>query len=163
MDFADAAKRTPLMFAAFQGHGGVVQFLVERGAALNLISGAEFTALDYALKGVEVAIAKFLHGRGAKLGDIASVMSFICEKGEVELVKIALTQNPPLDTLDGNGITGLHYAAIRGHTAVAALLLEKGAGVDVKAKNGKTALGFAQGAGNAELIALLQKHGAQAV
>ena len=127
---------------------------------MNLVSAADFTALDYAAKGLELPIATLLHGRGARMGDISSVMSFVADQGNAAMAKIVLAHDPPLDTLDGNGAGPLHYAALKGHVELAALLLGKGANVDFPSGGGKTALTMATKLGHEAFVALLKKHGA---
>jgi ankyrin repeat protein len=148
------------MFAAYQGHAAVVKYLLANGANVNLASEADFTALDYAVKGAELECAALLQGSGAKLGDIASVMSFVCDQGHVALAKLVLSHRPPLDALDGNGVAPLHYAAIRGHLALAELLISAGARVNTTSKSGLTPLAMAKDAQQAELVALLERQGA---
>ncbi|MFT3709236.1 MAG: ankyrin repeat domain-containing protein [Archangium sp.] len=156
-DFVDGAKRSALMFAAFQGAAHVVILLVERGASLNLVSTADFTALDYALKGAEPAIAELLFSRGAKMGDVPSVLSFVADNGNVELAKILLAAaKPKLDSLDANGVGALHYAVIKGHVALAALLVANGATSGFAMKNGTTALQLAERSGNPAMLAALK-------
>ena len=155
VDFADAGKRTALMYAAYGGELAVVRLLLELEAEPDLKSGADFTALDYALKAGEVECAQALHARGAKTGDLASVVSFVCDAGKPELVRIVLAPGPTLDVLAGNGAAPLHYAAMRGHLEAAGLLLEAGADPALQTSTGLSALGIAQQRGDAAMIALL--------
>jgi ankyrin repeat protein len=151
-DLADGANRTPLMHAAFQGHEEAVRLLLAKGADANVVASSDFTALDYALKTGQLACAKLLQEKGAKMGDIASVMSFICNDGNVEACRIALANRPKLDVPDGNGMTPLMYAAMRGNDALVSLLLEAGADPKVANGAGKTAASMAA-AGGHEAIA----------
>ena len=57
----------------------------------------------------------------------------------------------------------LHYAAVRGNTKAAALLLENGARVDMKTRKGKTALHFAADRNFIELAELLLDNGANII
>ncbi|MBL8953949.1 MAG: ankyrin repeat domain-containing protein, partial [Myxococcaceae bacterium] len=97
------------------------------------------------------------HAAGAKVGDLASVVSFVCEGGKPELVRIVLAQGPKLDVLDGNGAAPLHYAAVRGHLETARLLLEAGADPAQPAANGLSALAIAQQRNDVAMIALLDR------
>lgn len=156
IDFVDQGKRSALMFAAFQGRGVVVADLLLRKANVNLVSSSDFTALDYALKGAEPQIAMLILASGGQMGDVPSVLSFVCDNGSVELAKIVMVFKPQLNALDGNGVAPLHYAVIKGHVALARLLVANGAKVDLPAKSGVTPLALAQRSGNAELIAALE-------
>lgn len=83
-----------------------------------------------------------------QLGDVSQVRAW--------LAKDASLVNRP----DSFGATALHYAALWGHTDVAALLLERGADVHAFAADGKTPLHIAATCGNEEVAALLIAHGA---
>ena len=55
-------------------------------------------------------------------------------------------------------MTALHFAALKGHLAIAKRLLEGGADWTLKAKDGRTALDRARlQAGNSEVVALLSE------
>jgi ankyrin repeat protein len=61
---------TPLHQAVWATHEGVVRFLVERGARLDIKDTAhEGTALDWAIYGERTEIEKHLRGQGAKTAD----------------------------------------------------------------------------------------------
>ncbi|MBL8910249.1 MAG: ankyrin repeat domain-containing protein [Archangium sp.] len=113
IDFVDQGKRSALMFAAFQGQGVVVAELLLRKANVNLKSSADFTALDYALKGAEPQIATLLLASGGQMGDIPSVLSFVADHGSVELAKIVLVFKPDLNALDAQGVAPLHTRCSR--------------------------------------------------
>lgn len=63
---------------------------------------------------------------------------------------------------DGAAWTALHYAAMRGHAGVLALLLDAGAEVNGASENGTTALMLAASEGRREAVALLLGRGADA-
>ncbi|MGW8283955.1 MAG: ankyrin repeat domain-containing protein, partial [Gemmatimonadota bacterium] len=63
-------------------------------------------------------------------------------------------------TTDGSGRTPLHYAASRGHAAVAGLLLDSGADIDATEEDGETPLHFAAWRSETGTGALLIERGA---
>lgn len=56
-----------------------------------------------------------------------TALSYACEEGNTEIVKILMTKACDLATLDMDGWTPLKYACFGGHTDIVRLLLEAGA------------------------------------
>jgi len=80
--------------------------------------------------------------------------------GNSDLVDKALSRGGEYfqpDSCNGDGWTGLMYAAYLGHRS---LLLSKGANVDKRNRRGQTALMLAAGCGNTGLVRLLLSRGA---
>ena len=95
----DSYGRTPLSWAAENGHEAVVKLLLEKGAEL------ETKDKDYG----------------------QTPLSYAASRGHEALVKLLLEKGAELKTKSNNGQTPLSYAAENGHEAVVKLLLEKGA------------------------------------
>ena len=57
-------------------------------------------------------------------------------RGDAETVRALLQQGVDANAAQGDGMTGLHWAAEGGHAAVADLLLAAGAGVEAKTRVG---------------------------
>ena len=81
--------------------------------------------------------------------------------GEVEVVRSLLTDGADPNTAQGDGMTPLHWAAERGHAAVAELLLSAGAAVDGKTRVGSyTPLHLASRGGHGPITRALLDAGA---
>jgi len=81
--------------------------------------------------------------------------------GDVSAVRELLQADFQLArTADGSGRTPLHYAASRGHVAVAGLLLDSGADIDATEEDGETPLHFAAWRSETGAGALLIERGA---
>lgn len=81
--------------------------------------------------------------------------------GAVDAVKTSIQEHPEqVNAQDRGGRTPLHYAAIRGHVAVAKLLLANGAEVNGKGRSGRTPLHEAIRASRTEMVAFLLSKGA---
>ena len=91
----DDSGRTPLIYAAANGHAPVVKMLLERGAKANLPDKELVTPLHWAAGMGQAAIVQLLLDKGAK---------------------------DSLDALDLNGKRPRDWAASQGHPEVAALL-----------------------------------------
>lgn len=66
-------RLSPLMFAAYGGHGAVVAFLLEKGASANLKDASGASAADWASQGGHQAIATTLTKAGAQLNPFLNV------------------------------------------------------------------------------------------
>eukprot|EP01087_Luapelamoeba_hula_P008963 TRINITY_DN2281_c2_g1_i1.p2 TRINITY_DN2281_c2_g1~~TRINITY_DN2281_c2_g1_i1.p2 ORF type:complete len:597 (-),score=36.96 TRINITY_DN2281_c2_g1_i1:55-1845(-) len=125
---------TSLYHACLSGHVNIAEFLIGRGADINMQQRqAQVTALFVASQGGHLQLCEFLIRAGA----------------EVNKANI-------------NGATPLFIASENGHTATVALLLRSGANVDSAKTNLVTPLWMACHNGHADVVGLLLKHGANA-
>jgi hypothetical protein len=103
VDLKDSYGRTPLAWAAGNGHEAVVKLLLEKGAELET-------------KGIK---DKFFG---------MTPLAWAAGNGHEAVVKLLLEKGAELETKSGSfGRTPLAWAAGNGHEAVVKLLLEKGA------------------------------------
>lgn len=127
-DARDPDHRTPMMFAAFNGHTVVVGFLVEKGAEVDNMDINGRTALMYASSGPFEETVKLLLAKGAEVN----------VQGTLE------------------GFTALMTAAAEGQIEIVRRLLDHGADRSLEDKDGDTALSFARQQGHAEVVKLLE-------
>ena len=106
---------TPLHWASRAGSLECLQWLLDRGAEVDVRNNAHRTAIQLA-----------------------------AECGRAEAVKLLAAAGADLDTQDRKGRTPLHRATYEGHTDAAEALLAAGAGPTVLNKNGKTAFEIAR-------------------
>uniref|UniRef100_H3C709 Kinase D interacting substrate 220 n=1 Tax=Tetraodon nigroviridis TaxID=99883 RepID=H3C709_TETNG len=123
--------QTPLMVAAEQGNLEITQELIRRGANVNLDDVDCWTALISAAK-----------------------------EGHIEVVKELLENSANLEHRDMGGWT-LMWAAYKGRTDVADLLLDKGANPNITGQYSVYPIIWAAGRGHAEIVHLLLQHGAK--
>ena len=132
----DEPQQTPLMLAAKFNDEEVVEFLIERGASLEMRDDQDRTPFHYAAEG----------------GKVRNLLRLI-EHGVDVLQK------------DEHGYSALHLAASNGHTNSVRLLIEHGAdvndGVDVVVdEHGYSSLHLAAANGHTNSVRLLIEHGA---
>jgi hypothetical protein len=102
-DVKDTSDRSPLWWAAVQGHRAVVKLLLEKGAEVEFKDSHGWTTLSLAAM-----------------------------NGHEAMVKLLLEEGAELEFKDSGGRTPLSLTVVNGHEAVVKLLLEKGAELESK-------------------------------
>jgi serine/threonine protein kinase len=123
---------TALMFAAKDGHAGIVNDLLNAGAKLDARDNDGDTALMYA------AI-----------------------DNRVDVVSVLLKAGADVNAKNNKGDTPLLAASLRGRTETVKLLLAAGADASVKNQKGQSASVLAEEEGHAEIVQLLKSAGAE--
>jgi ankyrin repeat protein len=118
----DAHGITPLHAACRDGHLGVVEFLISKGADLNdVVTEARWTPLLFAVFESE-------YGDSSK---------------KLQVVKSLITNGANVRAAATDGRTALHGASRRGEAELALYLIEAGADVSAVTADGDTALHYA--------------------
>ena len=123
----DQKKRTPLIFAATNGHTSIVEFLISQGADVNAKDSGGRTALLYASKRSFNETAALLIDKGAdvnvqskKKGITALMLAAVWDN--VELVQMLLKHGADAQLTDIFGRSARLLAEKKGNTAVIKLL-----------------------------------------
>ena len=158
--------RTPLSWAAANGHEAVIKLLLETGEAdVNSRDNGGRTALWWAALCGHEAVIKLLLETGE--ADVNSrdnggltALSWAARGGHEAVIKLLLeTGEADVNSRDNGGWTALSRAAWNGREAVVKLLLETGeADVNSRDDNGLTALSCA--AGHEAVVKLLESYSA---
>ena len=127
VDTIDAERRAPLMFAAFNAHTAVAEYLLDAGAEINAKDGAGRTALMYASSGPFAETVKLLLTRGAEVNVQGTLEGFTAlmtaaAEGQIEVVRHLLDHGADRGLKDKDGDTALSFARQKGHTEVVDLL-----------------------------------------
>jgi ankyrin repeat protein len=91
------------------------------------------------------------------VGDAVSDAFYIaCRSGQLAVAQLLLEHGADIDARGHFGATGLHWAALNGHTEVVRWLLERGAATDeCDPRFDSTPEGWALETGHADLAALI--------
>ncbi|CAO2648676.1 Nn.00g079430.m01.CDS01 [Neocucurbitaria sp. VM-36] len=162
-DVRDEYGRTPLMFAAHQGHESIVQLLLNYHATVDCFATErKNTALYYAAEEGWDAIVRLLlvHGAGKHLEQAensfyVTPLHNAAGQGRIVLVELFLSCNISTGLKNAHGHTPLHYAAAFGNAAMVQLLLKANAVVDSKDEDSFTPLHLAAVNGHAAVVQLL--------
>jgi ankyrin repeat protein len=158
--------RTPLMLACGKGDVGVVRVLLQYIGihGLQETDNKGRTALHWAASGGHAELVAFLLKDGAQVNrkayDGATPFITACQKGRLGVVRMLLQHigTQGLQETDNQGRTALHWAANRGHEAVATFLLEQGAQANGSDALGETPFILACKKGHLAVVRLLLRH-----
>lgn len=147
---------TPLHWATLRGHEAAARTLVASGADVGAVNNDGETPLDVARRARRPELETLL-GQASK-SPKARFFEAVRQGEEKEVARL-LEQEPGLvRERDATfGATGLHWAALRGHTAVARLLVARGA--DARATNsaGETPVDVAMRSRHNDVVRILSQ------
>ena len=169
----ESTGSTALMLACQYNFAGMVSFLIDHGANLNLQADNGTTAL-MAVAGTSEDLFDLLLSKGAdfkiKAGDGTTALTQACIGIMREKVPLAVVQKLLDKGADANeapndgpagGYTCLMMAARNNQPDLVKLLVSNGADVNKKAKDGKSALDLAKEENDEEMITILKSLGAE--
>lgn len=172
LNMQDNLGQSPLHLALSKQKDDVFNFLLEKGADVNVAGAREKlrnqTVLYLAVtRGLEDLTQKLLEkGADPNIADSdgAVTLSESCvgRRLSPNIVKMLLDKGANVNYQEKNGATALIYIAANKETsaenrrAVAQMLLDKGADKKLKDKDGRTALDWANKQGNKDLVDLLR-------
>ncbi len=130
----DDNGNTPLHYAAYGQDAGLVNFLIDKGAKVEVQEAHFKTPLHIAAMSNRKAIVEALLKRGAALetrDDYGRTALILCarERGQAVTGRVLIEAGADVNAADKFGSTALELAAWRGKSELVALLLEIGAQV----------------------------------
>ena len=166
VDYAIENGDTPLYIASFNGHLEIVEFLLRKGAKVDLGNKDGETPLYIASQEGHLKVIELLLRNGANpniaCSDGITPLYMASQQGHIEIVDIFLKVGADLNLYcSGNRATPLHIALYNGHTKVVKLLLSQGANSNVSSSDGTTPLYLASQNGYIQIVKMLLKEGAK--
>lgn len=147
-------KETPIQAAAHVGARHVAEFLLSKGAPLEIYTAAMLGMKDkveaFLQSDPAQARAKGAHG--------ISALYHAAITGHIEIAQLLIAGGADVNEGEG-GNTALHGAARFGQAAMAKWLLDHGARVNALDHEKKTPLKLAVEGGHTEAAELLRRHG----
>ncbi|KAL7951964.1 ankyrin repeat-containing domain protein [Trichoderma barbatum] len=183
-DVRDRQCRSPLWWAAINGHAEVVEIILkERGIDIEVKDNIySHTPLRLAVDRGTLSVVKLLLDKGAGVESGNRELSSRWRKGTTispnyfltkgirysalhiaynnrlyDMLKLLLEKGADANVQDGMGCTVLHYAASLGQSIVVQLLLANGADIRARTEHGMTALHFASHLNQREVERLFTK------
>lgn len=157
---ADRSQDTPLSLSAWRGFARLVDFLLDRGAALPEDGGQRLQIFFHSLaKGLDKLFDRLL-AAGVDLSRKDSLqgtaLHAAADGGSGHILETLLEKKLDVNLRDRNGWTPLHRACERGRTQAAALLIARGARLDERTLSGETPYNLACNEQNTEVVSLLR-------
>lgn len=167
----DKDQMTPLQWAAYTGHEGLVRLLLRNGVDVNFHPSKEdvkmlTTALHLAAETGNGDMVKLLLTNGAdssirSLLDGTTALHWGVHSYSQSVVRLLLENGADPSAQDGTGKTPLHWGARNGDEASVRQMFEKGADLAVQdVLDGATALHWAAHMGQEKMVRLLLEKGA---
>ncbi|XP_067678535.1 ankyrin repeat domain-containing protein 50-like [Haliotis asinina] len=161
IDCKERIGRTPVMWAAGEGHKEVVDLLVSRGANLSIRDGFGLTILHSACLGGDVDLVKNvisqnmldINGR-VHCGRTAVMMA--AENRHRDVVKLLVDKGADVSVVDETGDNIIHCACMGGDVGVVKYILSKSmVDVDRRGSNKMTPIMVAKNYKHREVVDLL--------
>ncbi|XP_048253953.1 ankyrin repeat domain-containing protein 17-like [Haliotis rufescens] len=131
--------RTPLMFAATEGHRDVFDLVMSKGGDVSAFDGNGNNILHLACVGGNVEIVKYILSQN--IADINSKrtngwtpLMVAAAEGHKDVFDLLVSEGGDVSAVDGNGSTILHVASFRGHVEMVKHILSQDS-VDIHAKD----------------------------
>ena len=163
VDSRDGLRRTPLMYASWNGNQDICERLLAAGANPELRDRNENNAFDYAASRGQIAMVDFLLKRTRTSDqhymEYAQLMQAVYA-GDPARMPTGTANLPSINHINPEGQAPLHIAAGNGSVALMAALIQRGADVNLANADRQTPLLWAAWNNQAEAVALLIKSGA---
>ncbi|UCC38611.1 MAG: ankyrin repeat domain-containing protein [Candidatus Aminicenantes bacterium] len=161
----DLNNRTPLHFAATTGNKQIAEYLLSKGADINLKNSDGRTPLHFAASNRQKDVVELLITNGADLEakDIYdnTPLNSATYGGDIEIIKLMIEKGANIKTLSGYNGSLLHAAASRGRKDIIKLFVDKGLDINFQDKDGPAPIHIAAAGGNEDLVRFLVENGAK--
>ncbi|XP_062700547.1 uncharacterized protein LOC109424597 [Aedes albopictus] len=119
----------PLHSAIIYGHIYLVQLLLEKGADINILSTAGWSALHYTVYHKQMATTNFLIDKRTDVNSPNknkwTALHIACNNGDADMTRMLIQKGARHDVTTDEGKTPLDLAAAGGHTEIVIILIDK--------------------------------------
>ena len=160
----DEGGNSWLHIAVREQNAKFVQYLVSRGADVNLRNNNNDTPLQLAVfyNNVEILMALVPNGADLNVKDFLgkTPLHDTVGRGHFENAKYLISQGAEINTADIRGRSPLHHAVLDGNIEISNYLILKGARVDAQDEDRQSPLHMASSGGHTEIVRSLASHDA---
>ena len=164
IDFKDPDfHRTPLYRAAAFGHLKLVEYLINKGANIEIKTKEHITPLYIAAQQDQFDVVQFLLSKNANIEatqkDGATPLYIASLNGHLNIVQLLVHNGANIEATENQGATPLHAASQKDHLQVVEFLVSQGANINSRDIFGYTPLYIAMDEGNDDIVEFLTQHG----
>lgn len=162
----DAARRTPLLVAAYASQDEALRILAEAGADLAAMDGQAYDIVTIAAVANDVALLDLALKLGASAGNVTSpydgtALIAAAHLGHQDVVRRLIEAGAPLDHVNNLGWTALIEAVILGdggdnHVKVVRALVAAGANSEIADRQGVSPLQHARARGYSDIVRIIE-------
>lgn len=158
----DKNGHTSLYVCVLNGYYEILDYLIKRGANVNVADNLSYTPLHIATIQGFIHIAQLIIKHGSEIDpkneDGKTPLLLACEHSRLDILMILLDHAANKDVVDNKGISPLLAGAMRNDNQIVYQLLISGVDQRRRTQEGKTALHFAARNGNTYLVDLMIKY-----
>jgi uncharacterized protein len=161
----DSNSRTPLHVAVYRKHYAAARALLRLGANPNALDAQRYdivtiAAVENDIEMLNIALQGGASARNTTTPYDGTALSAAAHLGHVEVIRILIAHNAPLDHVNARGWTALHEAVVLGnggpnHVATVDVLVKAGADTEIKDRQGATPLMYARQRGYSDMVKIL--------
>ena len=148
-------SRTYIFWAASRGNLELMEYLVGKGAKLNLVDSHGYSPSSFAAAGgqTDSRIYEFFSANGADLKNEKDhhganiLLVAVSRAKDLDLVDYLITKGLDINTTDNEGNGAFHYAAQGGNIDVLKALVKRGISIEKNPETGENAILFASRGG----------------
>ena len=157
--------RTLIHVAVDLGRYKIVEYLISKGANMNIVDYDGYSPLQLAYFRGKINMFKLLVNSGANVDarnyEGMTVLDIACEKGDMDIAEFVVSKGASLNERNNRGLMPLHVGVQNGNYALCNLLVQNGADVNGRDGNKRTPLHIASIKGHNQICILLLNNGAQ--
>lgn len=136
-DINEPCENPPLVVAARNEDVEITAFLLDHGADPNLKGSHSWTPLMSAVNGRSCKIVKMLIENGADVFAVSEdgsnlLTAWALGPQNIEILKLLLSKNIDINSVDCYGNTALHRVALNGTIETARFMIEHGADINIR-------------------------------